>query len=174
MITVMRLGHRIERDKRLSTHVALSGRALGCDKMVYSGEKDARLEQSVRKVAENWGGDFEIVHERDWKHAISKFDGIKVHLTMYGMPFERKISEIRKKTKRRNLLIIVGGEKVPHEVYQQADYNLQVTGQPHSEVAALALFMHEIFQGKELERKFKGAKMKVIPQERGKLVKKKA
>jgi len=167
MITVLRLGHRIERDKRLSTHVALSARVLGCSGLLYSGEKDENMENSVNNVVKNWGGNFRISHIDDWKRKIKKFNGIKVHLTMYGIPFQDKMAELRKK---KDMMIIVGGEKVPFEVYQMADYNLAVTSQPHSEVAALALLLHEYFQGKELEKAFPHAKRKIIPQERGKKV----
>ena len=65
-------------------------------------------------------------------------------------------------------MIIVGGEKVPPEVYQMADYNLQVTNQPHSEIAGLALFLHEYLGKKAHTKKFPKARLRVIPQERGK------
>ena len=167
MITVLRLGHRIERDKRLSTHVALSARALGCSAILYSGEKDEVMEKSVSDVVANWGGLFSIKHVSDWRRQIKDFKGITVHLTMYGIPVQDKIKEIRKK---RNVMVIVGGEKVPPEVYQEADYNIAVASQPHSEVAALALLLDGYFQGKELEKRFSNARRKIVPQERGKRV----
>jgi len=34
MITVLRIGHRISRDKRITTHVALVARAFGADKIL--------------------------------------------------------------------------------------------------------------------------------------------
>ena len=43
MITVLRLGHRVSRDKRTTTHVALAARAFGADKMLVS-EKDEALQ----------------------------------------------------------------------------------------------------------------------------------
>ena len=59
---------------------------------------------------------------------------------------------------------------MPPEIYALADSNIAVSSQPHSEVAALAVFLHEYFDGKELEKKFKNAKIRVVPQERGKKV----
>jgi len=165
MIAVLRLGHRPGRDPRISTHCALVARAFGSDKMIYSGEHDAELEKSVGGIVRSWGGPFGIAYEKNWRKAIKDFPGKKVHLTMYGTPFKKKISEIRKS---KNLLIIVGGQKVPSEVYHLVDYNLAVTGQPHSEVAALAVFLHEYFGGAELGKSFSGARISVIPQERGK------
>ena len=40
MITILRLGHRVVRDQRITTHVALTSRAFGADKIVISVEKD--------------------------------------------------------------------------------------------------------------------------------------
>jgi len=169
MITVLRLGHRIFRDQRISSHVFLVARAFGADKGIYTGEKDGSLEDSVARAVEQWGGQFRLIHSESWKREAN-FDGIKVHLTVYGMPFQDKMAEIRKRCKGRNLMVIVGGEKVRPEVYQAADWNVAVTSQPHSEVAALALFLHEMFEGRELGKDFKGAKLRVVPQERGKKV----
>ena len=67
-------------------------------------------------------------------------------------------------------LVVVGGAKVPGEVYGMVDWNVAVTSQPHSEVSALAVFLHELFEGSELDASFKGAKLRVRPQARGKLV----
>ena len=86
---------------------------------------------------------------------------------MYGLPVQTVIKKVRK---RRNVLVVIGAEKVPGEVYRLADYNIAVTNQPHSEVAALAVVLHEYFKGKELGKKFAKAKLKIIPQERGKKV----
>ena len=94
---------------------------------------------------------------------------MKVHLTVYGMPLQKRIGKIRKK---KNIMLIVGGEKVPPDVYQMADMNIAVTNQPHSEVASLALFLHEYFRGRELDKRFPGANIRAVPQEKGKLVKK--
>ena len=44
IIEVLRLSHRIRRDVRLSTHVALTARAFGASKIYYSGQHDSSLE----------------------------------------------------------------------------------------------------------------------------------
>jgi tRNA (cytidine56-2'-O)-methyltransferase len=162
MITVLRLGHRAGRDPRISTHCALVARAFGANRIIYSGEHDSDLEKSVTGIVRNWGGTFEISYERKWKWVIGNFMGTKVHLTMYGIPLLKKIAGIRKS---RNILVIVGGSKVPGEVYGLADYNVSVTGQPHSEVAALAVFLHELQRGEEMKMKFGDARIMVIPSE---------
>ncbi len=169
-ITVLRIGHRISRDVRMTTHCALVARALGADGMIYTGEHDRNMEESVKKVAKEWGGSFSIAHEKGWNSLLTKWEGKKVHLTIYGLPVQKWIGRIRKE---KHLLVIVGGEKVPGGIYQLADYNLAVTNQPHSEIGALAIFLHEYFRGRELEKRFPVARRIVVPQKRGKKILKK-
>lgn len=171
MIIVLRLGHRPGRDERISTHCGLVSRALGAYSIIYSGDSDNGLIKSIQETSENWGGKFSASYEKNWKKIITEYKKkgfCIVHMTMYGKPLEEKIKTIRK---CENILIVIGGEKVPGEVYQLADYNISVTNQPHSEVAALAIFMHEYFCGKA-RQDFENAKIKIIPQENGKKVEK--
>ena len=77
------------------------------------------------------------------------------------------MGELRRFTK---FLVVVGGPKVPGEMYHMADYNISVTNQPHSEVAALAIALHEIQGGEELKKDFGKSKLRVLPKERGKQV----
>lgn len=167
-IVVLRLGHRIGRDKRITTHLALTARAFGADKLIYSGEKDSSLEESVRDVVNRWGGEFKITHTERWRKIIKNWKGTIIHLTVYGIPIQKRIGKIQKQKKDK--LIIVGGKKVPGEVYEMSDYNISVTQQPHSELSALVIFLHELFEGEELEKEFKNAEIRVIPQEKGKKV----
>jgi len=167
-VTVLRLGHRIFRDKRLTTHICLIARAFGADTVIFSGEEDKSIVESVSDIVERWGGPFEVRYEKNWKAFIKKFDGVKVHLTVYGKPIQDTIEKIREI--KQNLLIIVGSQKVPSEVYNIVDYNIGVTQQPHSEAAALAVFLHEFFQGKELKKQFENGKIEIAPQEKGKKV----
>jgi tRNA (cytidine56-2'-O)-methyltransferase len=169
MLFVLRLGHRRERDKRISTHVALVARAFGADGIIFSGEKDENLIESINKITEKWGGPFSVVYEKSWKTWLENFEGIKVHLTMYGIPFQKKMAEIKKNHKNMDVCVIVGSEKVPSEVYELADYNLAVGNQPQSEVSALAVFLYELMNRK-LKEDFKNAKLKIVPQEKGKHV----
>ena len=86
---------------------------------------------------------------------------------MYGLPVQEIEKEVRSKEK---VLVIIGSQKVETEVYEKADYNVSVTLQPHSEIAALAVFLDRIFEGKELTKEFKKAKIKVKPRSTGKEV----
>ena len=171
-VVVLRLGHRVARDKRITTHVALAARAFGADEIIISGERDDGLLRTVERVVEKWGGEFKAYYVEDWRKALLDFkekeNGVIIHLTMYGIPVKEKIDEIRKAYKEKSLMIIVGGPKVEPEVFQKADYNIAITNQPHSEVSALAVFLDWLHQGKEMEKQHKNAKLKIIPQEKGK------
>ena len=66
-------------------------------------------------------------------------------------------------------MVIVGAEKVPGEVYEMVNFNVAVGNQPHSEIAALAVFLDRYLKRKGLEKDFKG-KIKIIPCKKGKKV----
>ena len=166
-VAILRIGHRPERDQRVTTHVALTGRALGASGM-FLAASDKGVVQSVADVADRWGGQFFCEDNvrwrtciRDWKAAGGKV----VHLTMYGINLPDIIGEIRPCGK---ILVVVGAEKVPGEMYGLADYNVAVTGQPHSEIAGLALFLDRFFDGSEFSKDFPGAKIRIIPSRAGK------
>ncbi len=167
-VYVLRLGHRPERDKRISTHVALTARAFGA-KGIYFDRYDESVFESVRDVVKRWGGAF-FIECVNWRKLLRDFDGIRVHLTMYGVPLVEKLEELKSYEK---ILVIVGAEKVPAEVYELADYNISIGNQPHSEVAALAVFLDRLLNGRVFELKFEDAEIEVIPSEKGKVVRSK-
>jgi tRNA (cytidine56-2'-O)-methyltransferase len=45
-----------------------------------------------------------------------------------------------------------------------------VGNQPHSEIAALAIFLDRLFRGRQLGTEFAGGSLKIVPSERGKVV----
>ena len=136
-IEILRLSHRIRRDPRLSTHVALTARAFGADKIYYSGQHDSSLETSINKFK------FPIKHIKNpIKRIKEKKNYTIIHLTVKGTDYKKVTSKL----KNKNLLIIVGGEKVPIEFYKLANYNISITKSPHSEVAALAVFLENLKQ----------------------------
>ena len=172
-VEILRLNHRIGRDPRISTHVALTARAFGASKIYYSGQKDSSMEDVVNKITTNFGGPFNIKYENEDLKLIKEKKKVGftiVHLTVYGLNLLEEIKKIRTCKK---LLIIIGGEKVEPEFYKIADYNISVTNQPHSEVAALAIILHEYFQGNEFDKKFKDFKTNIIPDKAHKVVKSK-
>ncbi|MFA6327998.1 MAG: tRNA (cytidine(56)-2'-O)-methyltransferase [Candidatus Micrarchaeia archaeon] len=167
-ICILRLGHRRQRDQRITTHVFLVARALGAAEGVLSGEEDDSVINGIARVSDLWGGGFKVRYEQNWRRFVKerKEAGWKVaHLTMYGEDFEPAAKRLGK----GKCIVIVGAGKVPREAYELADANLSVTTQPHSEVAAVALFLDRCFSGKELANDF-GGKLKIVPNACGKVV----
>ncbi len=172
-IFVFRLGHRIGRDERASTHLLLAARALGARKVFYSGEKDSGLEGSLERLKKRWGGGFEVEYVGSgWRAFLKKWKaggmGV-VHLTMYGQRIGEVMAEIKKM--RKDLLVVVGGAKVPGEVFSLADFNMAVGNQPHSEISALAVFLDRFFEGGWEGGEFAGAGIVVTPNKMGKSIK---
>ncbi len=165
-VVVLRLGHRPVRDKRVTTHLGLVARSFGASELILSTE-DKAVVDSIRDVNKRWGGDFFVRLEMDWQKFLKSWQGVIVHLTMYGISVDDMIEEIR--NKKDSILVVVGAEKIPPQVYKQATFNISIGSQPHSEVAALAIFLDRYFMGEQLKRDFSGD-TKIIPSERRKKV----
>jgi tRNA (cytidine56-2'-O)-methyltransferase len=174
-IFILRLGHRPERDARITTHAGLTARALGAKGMLLTVDDKSETE-SIDRVVQAWGGDFFVRTGVGYRSAMKQCKergGIVVHLTMYGVNLPDCIGRIRDEWRTsKDVLVVVGAEKVPGDVYQLADYNVAVGNQPHSEVAALALFLDRLQEGQTLKQEFKGGELKIIPTEHGKNVQK--
>jgi len=165
VLSVLRIGHRPSRDKRVTTHAALVARAFGADDIVIS-TRDPEIEKTISSVVSRFGGRFEIRSGIPWNEALRSWGGTKVHLTMYGTPFREAMPKLRGK----DVMVVIGAEKVPPAIYQMVDFNLSVGSQPHSEIAALALFLDSYFEGSEDTNKFDDARLQIIPNSRGKTV----
>ena len=172
-VFVLRWGHRPQRDVRLTTHVALTARALCASGFILSDVEDSSIEQTVKKITARWGGNFQFEMGTSWKKAVHDWknkDGIVVHLTAYGENIHKSDVLSRIRSSQKNILVVVGSQKVPGEFYSSdiSDFNVAVGNQPHSECSALAIFLDRFFEGKELEVDFEKAKLKIVPQKRGK------
>ena len=168
-IEVVRIGQRVVRDDRVTTHVALVARSFGANK-IYMNEVNSEIEKTISDINKTWGGNFQIEIISEWKQIIKerKNAGVKiVHLTMYGQNINNVQMKIRNEDK---ILIVVGAEKVPREIYEMADYNVAVGNQPHSEISALGILLDRIHQGKQFESDFENPERVIIPQEHGKNV----
>jgi len=168
-IEVLRIGQRVVRDDRVTTHVALVARSFGAQK-IYMDEVNPEIKHTISDINKTWGGNFKIEIISEWKKIIKekKKESVKiVHLTMYGQNINDIESKIRNEEK---ILIIVGAGKVPKDVFVMADYNIAVGNQPHSEVSALGVLLDRIQQGKQFELKFEDPERVIIPQEQGKNV----
>ncbi|HLH85989.1 MAG TPA: tRNA (cytidine(56)-2'-O)-methyltransferase [Thermoplasmataceae archaeon] len=167
-IDVLRINHRPFRDKRITTHVALTARAFGADSILVDTE-DEELEKVINSVVSRFGGNFTIRTGVSWKETLRSYKGVKVHLTMYGQRIVDVIEQIKRKAETSDVLVVVGASKVPVDVYQEADFNVSVTNQPISEVSAVAIFLDRLLDGKELLQPPTG-RYRIIPSERGKAV----
>lgn len=170
-IYVLRYGHRPSRDGRITTHVALVARAFGAHGFILADVYDEKVVSSLKKVLETWGGSMAVEAGVGHRQYIEKWrsnGGVVVHLTMYGVNVDEIIDEIS--GLGRDILVVVGAEKVPGYIYRLADYNVAIGNQPHSEVAALAVFLDRFYGGRELYSVFENAKVRVIPSRRGKRV----
>ena len=179
MVTILRIGHRINRDKRITTHLALVARAFGAKRLVIAGDEDEKLSKTLEKVVSEWGGSFqlELIPYDNWKPFLQTWKSdpkkVIVHLTMYGenlTVFEKTEKFISLKEQSRslsNLLVVVGGEKIPGKVFEYADWNLAISNQPHSEVASLAVFLDHL-NSNALQIRFSGALRQIVPSLEGK------
>jgi tRNA (cytidine56-2'-O)-methyltransferase len=168
-VSVLRIGHRLVRDDRVTTHAALVARAFGAD-LIYMTGIDQSVNETVASISKRWGGKFRVEVIQDWKNlakAWKKEGGKVVHLTMYGINIDDMTERLSKENK---VLVIIGAEKVPHEVFELADFNISISNQPHSEIAALAIFLDRIFRGKQFKNTFVGAKLRIAPTKKGKKV----
>jgi tRNA (cytidine56-2'-O)-methyltransferase len=169
VIEVVRIGQRVVRDDRVTTHVALVSRAFGARK-IFMTEVNPEIKDTLDKINKTWGGNFIVEFIDKWKSIVKKKkeDNFKiVHLSMYGENINDVQGEL---SNEENLLVVVGAEKVPREIYELADYNVGIGSQPHSEISALAILLDRIQNGTQFEKSFTNAKRKIIPTKMGKNV----
>ncbi|MDH5461610.1 MAG: tRNA (cytidine(56)-2'-O)-methyltransferase [Candidatus Bathyarchaeota archaeon] len=171
-VFVLRWGHRY-RDQRLTTHIALTARALGASGLILTDVEDGKIRQTIEEVIRQWGGIFSFQMGMPWKQVVTKWKrhgGIVVHLTAYGENIQTSDVIDRIETTRKDILVIVGSQKVPKEFFSKkvSDFNVAVGNQPHSECSSLAVFLDRFFRGQELLKEFAGAKVRIVPQVRGK------
>ena len=167
-VSVLRLGHRRERDKRITSHLGLTARAFGADEVILAGEEDESALDTWRSVSKRFGGDFECRYETSPLSFLRRFakdagdgkPGEIVHLTMYGESWRESLGVIER---NRPMVIVVGGTKVPGEVFRLANYNISIGNQPHSEVAALGVFLESLIGQIDESKHFQGGEIQVIP-----------
>ena len=169
VIEVVRIGQRLVRDDRVTTHVALVSRGFGAER-IFMTEVNPEIKDTIEKINNTWGGNFEVEFIEKWKTIVKKKkdEGFKiVHLSMYGEDIDDIQENLRNE---ENIIIVVGAEKVPREIYELADYNVAVGSQPHSEISALAITLDRIQKGEQFKKEFSDAKRKIIPTKKGKNV----
>jgi tRNA (cytidine56-2'-O)-methyltransferase len=149
----------------------LTARALGADQAIIANNRDKELESTIREVSNRFGGRFNIESGANWKQVIQGWresGGQVVHLTVYGLPLSDVVDKIRDSNK--DVLVVVGSEKMPGEMFRLADWNVSITSQPMSEVGALAIFLDWYHNHRELGFSFPGSKVRIIPSKDRKLL----
>jgi tRNA (cytidine56-2'-O)-methyltransferase len=174
-VVILRWGHR-HRDERLTSHVALTARALGASGFILADVSDPKVKETVEKVVEAWGGEFFFETNQPWKKAVKDWranNGVVVHLTAYGENIQTSNVMQRIHETKKDVMIIVGSQKVPGNFFSESvsDFNVAVGNQPHSEASSLAIFLDRFFEGESLSEDFiQNKKKKIVPQARGKRV----
>ena len=172
-VTVLRLGNRIERDYRITTHCALVARAFGANEIVISGQIDKDIKNTIQKINQNWGGNFKVDYVEKWKNYLfsQKNAGSFIILsTMYGLNIDEIVTEIDTIFQKKNIVVVIGAGKLSPEVYDYCNLNIAVSNQPHSEVASLAIILDRIFNKKQFYKEFNNQKLIINPQRNGKSI----
>ena len=96
-IEVLRIGQRLVRDDRVTTHVALVSRAFGVSKILMQ-EVNPKIKNTIYEINRAWGGTFEVEIIDSWKKTLKakkdlmEVDPVKVQ---EARDYIFKISKIR-------------------------------------------------------------------------------
>ena len=132
----------------------LSARALGASSITFAAQLDnKRIVSFNKKVIKRWGGEFKVEFSRTIADAFKDRRNYKVvYLTQFGEPLG-KIAHTLKAY--RNLLIVVSSKESIKSIMDRSDFMVSVSRQPNSATAALSVFLHVFFEGRELAVHFK-------------------
>ena len=111
---MLRWGHRPQRDVRLTTHVALTARALCASGFILSDTLDTHIQETIKKITQSWGGKFYFEMGTSWKKVVREWrtnGGVVVHLTAYGENIQTSDILDRIKKTNKDLLLIVGAKR---------------------------------------------------------------
>jgi len=164
-VVVLRWGHR-DRDKRLTSHVALAARALGASGFVLADVRDEKIKTTIEKIVKRWGGSFHFEMGKPWRRVVKEWrskNNIVVHLTAYGENIQTSDVLQRIKATAKDLLVIVGSQKVPSHFFTKdvSHFNVAIGHQPHSECSSLAIFLDRFFEGRALAKEYVGSEISI-------------
>jgi tRNA (cytidine56-2'-O)-methyltransferase len=142
-----------------SLDLCVTSRALGASEITFIGKKDTQLADYMNKMASKWGGKFKVSFAKSYQEFMKSSDkAIKIYLTRYGTSLTEKSAMIS--TYKRIVLIVTDKEDVDY-INKVADFKISITSQPHCSAAAIAVFLHEYYKGRELAMHFENAKYKI-------------
>ena len=146
--------------------MCLTARALGASEIIFTSSKKEKLVRYAGRLERDWGGVFGVTFNHDYRKVLADANKYKkVYLTRYGVPLPKLIYSL--KTYKNIMLIVSSVQASSKPLHEIADFNISVTDQPHCGAAAIAIFLHEFYEGRELAVHFKNSKYKVIPAEHG-------
>ena len=171
-VVVLRWGHR-DRDKRLTSHVALAARALGASGFVLADVRDEKIRTTIEQIVKRWGGSFRFEMGKPWRRVVKDWrdkNNIVVHLTAYGENIQTSDVLHRIKATAKDLLVIVGSQKVPSHFFSKdvSHFNVAIGNQPHSECSSLAVFLDRFFEGRPLAKEYAGSEISIASEKRKK------
>ena len=146
--------------------MCLTARAVGASEIIFTGKKDAKMVRYVNNLEKTWGGRFKISFVKNYKEALdSATKYMKVYLTRYGIPLQKLSYQLNT---YKNIMLIVSSDKASSPtLHKLADFNVSITEQPHCGCAAIAIFLHDFYRGRELAMHFENARYRVVPKEHG-------
>ena len=157
MISVLAVGRNTYSAK---LDLCLTARALGAAEITFVGKSGSRLIKYMNNINKRWGGSFKIHFAKNYNEIIrpdSKYK--KIYLTRYGTPLQGKSYMLRT---YKNLLLIVTAADLVKPIHGLSDFNISVSSQPHCSAAAVAVFLHEFYSGRELAMHFENARYKLV------------
>ena len=162
MIIVLAVGRY---DHSSSMDMCLTARALGASEMIFAGTSDPHIARHLNNLQKKWGGRFKVAFAKSYKSVLSDATKYKkVYLTRYGMPLNKLTYMLNT---YKNIILLVSSTEASSSLHGIADFNVSVTDQPHCSSAAIAVFLHSFYRGRELAMHFENAKYRVIPREHG-------
>lgn len=140
--------------------LCLTSRALGASEITFVGKQDTRLVRHLGRLSTKWGGKFRVNYVKNYREVLKQSAKYKkVYLTRLGEPLQSKNYMLR--TYKNIVLVVTPSDgKKENQISRVADFNISVSSQPHCSTAAVAIFLHEYYEGRELAMHFENAKYK--------------
>jgi tRNA (cytidine56-2'-O)-methyltransferase len=158
MISVLAIGRS---PYEVNLDLCLTARALGASEITFISKKDARLLRHMGTLNKKWGGKFRVQFAKSYQEALKSATKYKkVYLTRYGVPLQTKSYTLKT---YKNLVLIVTLKDEVDAIHKIADFNISVSSQPHCSAAAIAIFLHDFYNGRELAMHFENAEYKLVP-----------
>lgn len=145
--------------------LCLTSRALGASEIIFVDKKDDKIVRHMNNLRSRWGGRFRVTFASNYKEVLKRTNKYKrVYLTRYGIPLNKLNYTIKT---YKNIMLIITVKETFAPIHKLSDFNVCITDQPHCGAAAIAVFLHNFFGGRELAVHFENAKYRVIPKEHG-------